>query len=115
MATPSEVTDGTFEQEVLRSDKPVLVDFWAPWCGPCRALGAVLTEIAEQRQDQIKVVKVNVDDHQQHAAKLRVMTVPTLVLFKDGEAVDKVIGALPKRAIEALLDRHVGEVAVQTS
>ena len=111
MAKPLDVTDGTFDQEVLKADKPVLVDFWAPWCGPCRALAPVLAELAEQRRDQLKVVKVNIDEHQQYAAKLRVMMAPTLVLFKDGQPVDQAVGALPQRAIVAFLDRHLGAPA----
>ena len=107
MAKPLDVTDDSFDQEVLKADKPVLVDFWAPWCGPCRALAPVLGEIAEQRQDQLKVVKVNIDEHQTYAAKLRVMTIPNLVLFKDGQPVDQINGALPRRVIDALLERHL--------
>ena len=113
MAKPLDVTDGTFDQEVLQADKLVLVDFWAPWCGPCRTIGPVLAELAEERQDQLKVVKVNIDEHQTYAAKLRVMTIPTLVLFKDGQAVDQINGALPRRAIVALLDQHLAAPAAQ--
>ena len=110
---PIDVTDSTFDQEVLKSDKPVLVDFWAPWCGPCRAIAPVLSELAEQRQDQIKVAKVNIDEHQQYAARLRVMTVPTLVLFKDGQPVGHVTGGVPRNMIVGLLDRHLNAPVAQ--
>jgi thioredoxin 1 len=99
VGTPVEVTDTTFEAEVIRADRPVLVDFWAPWCGPCRAIGKALAEIANERQDQLKVVKVNIDDNQQYALKLGVMTVPTMVIYRDGELIDKMVGAYSKRGI----------------
>jgi len=107
VSKPLDVTDSTFDQEVLQADKLVLVDFWAPWCGPCRTVGAVLTEMAEQRHDDLKVVKINIDEHQEHAFKLRVMTVPTLVLFKDGEPVERILGALPRRAIDDVVNQHL--------
>src|SRR5215218_6474478 len=99
VSKPVEVTDGTFEQEVLKADKLVLVDFWAPWCGPYRAVGPVLAEIASEREDDLKIVKVNIDDNQRYAMKLGVMSVPTMVVFKDGNPVDKFVGAFPKRGI----------------
>jgi thioredoxin 1 len=108
---PIEITDSTFQAEVIEADRAVLVDFWAPWCAPCRVVGPILAELAEQRQDQLKVVKVNIDEYQEQAAKQRVMILPTLVLFKGGQAVDRLQGALPKRAIVALLDQHLGEPA----
>ena len=114
MAKPIDVTDSTFDQEVLKSEKPVLVDFWAPWCGPCRAIAPVLSELAEQRQDQLKVAKVNIDEHQQYAAQLRVMTVPTLVLFKDGQPVGHVTGGVPRNMIVSLLDRHLDAPVAQS-
>ena len=113
MATTLDVTDTTFDQEVLKSDKPVLVDFWASWCGPCKMIAPILAEVAEQRQDQLKVVKVNIDEHQKHAFELRVMTVPTLLLFKDGEVVERINGAPPKRTITNFLDQHLGEPVAQ--
>ena len=113
MAKPIEITDGTFEQEVLQADKPVLVDFWAPWCSPCRTIAATLEQVADQRQDQLKIVKVNIDEHQQQAAKHRVMLLPTLVLFKDGQPVDRLQGGLPPRAITAMLEQHLGEPVAQ--
>jgi thioredoxin 1 len=107
VAKPLNITDSTFDQEVLQSDKMVLVDFWAPWCGPCRSIGPVLEEIADEKQDLLKVVKVNIDEHQQHAAKFRVMTIPAMMLFKDGEMVDRLDGAMPKRMILSRLEQHV--------
>lgn len=110
MAKPVDVTDSTFESEVIKSDRPVLVDFWAPWCGPCRAVGPILAEIAEEHESDLKVVKINVDDNQKYAFKLGVMTVPTMVVFKGGEPVEKIIGAMPKRSIMARLQPHMAAV-----
>ena len=107
MANILEVTDATFESEVIKADRPVVVDFWAPWCGPCKAIGPVLSEIAGERESDIKIVKINVDDNQEYAFKLGVMSIPTLVVFKDGQPVDKIVGAHPKSTIEARIDKLV--------
>ena len=111
MSTLLDVTDTTFEAEVINSDTPVLVDFWAPWCGPCKAIGPVLQEIAAERGDQIKIVKVNIDENQQMAMKLNVMSIPTMVIFKDGQPVDKIVGAHPKASILAKIDQQAAVVA----
>jgi thioredoxin 1 len=100
----SEVTDNNFQAEVLESDQPVLVEFWAPWCGPCRMVAPVVEEIAKERASELKVVKVNVDESQQTAIAYDVMSIPTLILFNNGQAVKKVIGAYPKRKLEAELE-----------
>lgn len=102
-----EVTDATFESEVINSDKPVLVDFWAPWCGPCRMVGPVLEEIATENGD-VKIVKVNVDENQQYAGKLGVFNIPTMIIYKGGEPVDKLVGAMPKQQILDRINPHVG-------
>lgn len=99
----NEVTDVNFQAEVIEAEQPVLVDFWAPWCGPCRVVGPVLEEIAAERSD-LKIVKLNVDDNQQTAAQYQVLSIPTMILFKGGQAVKTVIGAYPKRKIEAELE-----------
>ena len=101
--TLSDVTDSNFQAEVLEADGPVLVDFWAPWCGPCRVVAPVLEEIAAERPD-LKIVKLNVDENQQTAAAFEVLSIPTLILFKHGQVAKKVIGAYPKRKLEAELE-----------
>ena len=98
-----EVTDANFQAEVIESEKPVLVDFWAPWCGPCRVVAPVLEEIAAERDD-LRIVKLNVDENQQTAASFDVLSIPTMILFKNGQAAKKVIGAYPKKRLEAELE-----------
>lgn len=96
MATPLEVTDATFENEVLKSDVPVLVDFWAEWCGPCKRLAPMVDELAGEYDGRLKVVKLDVDSNNATAMQFRIMSIPSLLFFKDGEKVDQVIGLYPK-------------------
>ena len=98
-----EVTDSNFQAEVLESETAVLVDFWAPWCGPCRVIAPSLEEINDERDD-LRVVKLNVDENQQTAARYDVMSIPTLIVFKNGEVATKIIGALPKKRLQAELE-----------
>ena len=102
--TISEVTDSNFQAEVIESETPVLVDFWAPWCGPCRMVAPVLEEIAQEKGDALKIVKLNTDENQQTAIAYEVLSIPTLILFKNGQIAKKVIGAYPKRKLEAELE-----------
>jgi thioredoxin 1 len=99
-----EVTDNNFQAEVLESETPVLVDFWAPWCGPCRVVAPVLEEIAAEKGDQLRIVKLNTDENPQVSAQYQVLSIPTLILFKGGQPVKKVVGAYPKRKLEAELE-----------
>jgi thioredoxin 1 len=98
-----EVTDANFQAEVLESEKPVLVDFWAPWCGPCRMVAPVLEEIAEERDD-LRIVKLNVDENQQTAAAFQILSIPTMILFKAGKPVKAIVGAYPKAQLKAQLE-----------
>jgi thioredoxin 1 len=97
------VTEATFEQEVLKSETPVLVDFWAEWCGPCHAVAPVLDKIVEERPDELKLVKVNIDEEQELSQRYGVMSIPTMILFKDGEPAAAAVGAQPKSALERSL------------
>jgi thioredoxin 1 len=107
MAVHTEVTDNSFDEEILGSDKPVLVDFWAEWCGPCKMIAPILDEIAAENPDALRVVKLNVDDNLRTAQRYEVMSIPTLMLFKNGEVQVRVVGAKSKSALLADLQPHL--------
>ena len=100
-------TDDNFEGEVLKSDKPVLIDFWAPWCGPCKAIGPVVEELAEKFKDSVKIMKLNVDENQKTAVNYGVRSIPTLILFKDGKVLDTLIGLVPKERLEDFVKKSL--------
>lgn len=100
-----ELNNSSFESEVLKSNKPVLVDFWAPWCGPCKALAPVIDEISTEYADKLKVGKVNVDDNPEISMQYGIRSIPTLIVFKDGEVFEQVIGAVPKSEIEKVVQK----------
>jgi len=102
-----EVTDATFEEEVLNSELPVLVDFWAVWCAPCRMVAPIVEELAEEKEGSLKVTKMDVDNNPDTAMKFGIRSIPTMLVFKGGEVVDQIIGAVPKSMIESKLDKHM--------
>lgn len=107
MAKPAEFTDANFETEVLQSDLPVLVDFWAEWCGPCKMIAPTIEQLAGEYEGKLKVGKIDVDVHQQMAMKYNVRGIPTLLIFKGGKPVEQIVGALPKPAIVQKLTAHI--------
>ena len=106
MATTA-VTDATFEEEVLKSDLPVVVDFWAEWCGPCKMIGPSLEELSEEMADKVKIVKVNVDENPSAPAQMGVRGIPSMFLFKDGQVVSNKVGAAPKAALQSWIEDSI--------
>ena len=107
MGHPQAVTDGEFEAEVINSSTPVLVDFWAEWCGPCKAIAPTLDELAGEYGERLKVVKVDIDENTKMADKLNIRSIPQLLLFKDGNEVDRILGVAPKSKLTEKIDPHV--------
>ena len=107
MSKASPVTDATFKKEVLESKIPVLVDFWAPWCGPCRMVAPVVEEIAQKYEGKVKVVKLNTDENPNIASQYGIRSIPTLMIFKEGKRVDMVVGAVPKTTLANTLDKYI--------
>lgn len=105
--TLPQVTDDTFEQEVLKAEKPTLIDFWAPWCGPCKMLGPIVEKFAEEYKDRIKVMKLNVDENPHTSATYGVRSIPTLILFKEGKVLDTMIGLVPIDRLEAFVKKSL--------
>ena len=108
MASITELSSDSFEQEVLQSGQPVLVDFWAPWCGPCRMIGPVVEELAGENADSLKVAKINIDDAQDIAATYGVSSIPTLMIFKNGDVIDRFVGVQPKSRLQEAVDQAIG-------
>ena len=107
MSVPTELNDGNFEGEVLKSDLPVLVDFWAPWCGPCKMVGPIVEQIAQEYEGKLKVGKLNVDENNQTASQFGIMSIPSVLFFKGGELVDQIVGAVPKQQFVEKIDKIV--------
>ena len=107
MSSATAVSDASFEQDVLKSDVPVLVDFWAPWCGPCRMVAPIVDEIAKEFDGKIKVFKLNTDENPNVARQFGIRSIPTLMVFKDGQKVDTVVGAVPKTTLSSTISKYL--------
>jgi thioredoxin 1 len=107
MSNVTAVTTNNFENEVLKSNTPVLVDFWAAWCGPCRMVAPVIDQLAEQYAGKVKVVKLNVDENPEIAGKYEILSIPTVYLFKNGSKAEELVGARPKQSFEQMIDKHI--------
>ena len=107
MSNIIETDDSNFESEVLKSDIPVIVDFWAPWCGPCKAIAPILEQISDEQGEIIKIVKVNVDDNQKYAADFGIRSIPTLLIFNKGELKNQIVGSIPKAEIEKFIMEEI--------
>jgi thioredoxin 1 len=105
MSSPAEFNDGNFESEVLKSDVPVLVDFWAPWCGPCHMVSPIVEEIGKDYEGKLKVGKLNVDENSQTAGQYGIMSIPSVLFFKEGKVVDQIVGAVPKQHFVEKIDK----------
>ena len=107
MAKPSEVTDATFDEKVIKSERPVLVDFWAPWCGPCRMVAPIVDELAEDYTGKVEFFKLNTDDNPNVSMKYGIRSIPALLIFKGGQVVESVVGHTPKDDLKKALDKHL--------
>ena len=107
MRNATDISDANFDSEVLKSDKPVLIDFWAEWCGPCKVLGPVIDEVAEDYSDRVKFVKLNIDNNPSNTQKFGIRGIPTLLLFKNGEKIDTSVGVLSKSELTSFLDKNL--------
>ena len=107
MSDLMQITDASFEEEILKSELPVLVDFWAPWCGPCRMITPIVEELASEYEGKIKVVKMNVDENQATPTKYGIRGIPTVILFKGGEVAEQIVGAVPKAKIASMVENNL--------